>query len=253
MIDDTHSERRMKTALVFLDGTTVNASDERRATAPGRVQALPATTVDGRLILIDEQVAPAERTAMEICLLYALSAARAENENAEANSRPFLDAVIKQLGDLGLVVTSTRETTRSKVFDLADALTGIGSRYLDGVRLTAFDAVNHALQRGAAPDQTLEVLRNWWTPDASGGTATAILWAMISQADGRPSLTLLYLDFSQGVTPDYSAAEGFYLTAFATTLALDMTVYAAMQAALRARLGGAIGQYIQHTTLYLTV
>ncbi len=256
MTDENQSEMRRKIALVFLDGTARNTQSGRGGSSSGKEQVFPAAIIDRQLILVDKQVTPVDQNALEICLLYALGAARAEIKNAspkpDPSPRVCFDALVKALGDLGLVVKGATETTSSRIANLTEALAGISLRYLDREQFKYFNAANLALQNGTAPAATGDILRDWWTSGSASGSATVTTWGMISEVDGQPTLTLLYLAFDRSVAPGASSVEGFNLTSSATTLVLNMSVYRAQESTLRARLGAAISRYIRHVTLQLT-
>jgi hypothetical protein len=223
-------------------------------TPPRRGTAhFPVVIIDKQIILAGSEVTLQEQNATEICLLYASAAARAELEDDKTNPKAFFDALIRELSNLGFAVTASREAATSKIFDLTEALPEIAGRYLGHNQLEAFNAVNYALQTGLAPEQTLDILRNWWMSNSANGCCTVVMWGMITQNDGQPSLTLFYLAFNQSVATGPSSGEGFDLTSTAITLALDMSIYKAEEPSLRARLGGAINEYIRHVTLQLTI
>jgi hypothetical protein len=221
------------TALPFLS--------QRAITSPAN--AVIATAIDSQMTYANTDIDPAFSQAVAHTTLYSQAAARyvLKEKGVDITNSDYLktkqwyDEVITQMTDLGFFAQSAsggdvNEDTHAGAVNLKDIVTDIVKAYIAGPELTAFENLADLLTKNPDDTGVKSFLDFWWSAASSHTKNTSVAWGPVSNDQGSPSVTCVYMNIDVAFTDWRSLfvsyhGEKLHITSSAVTLNLDMEVY----------------------------
>jgi hypothetical protein len=229
--------------------------------------AVNATAIDSQMNYANTNVDPALSQAVANTTLFAQAAARAElkkqgvdiKKSDYLRTKKWYDEVIGQMLDLGFEAYSAsggevKRSTHSGEINLKDIITDIVSAYIAGPELSAFENLAKLLTSDPNDVGVKGFLDFWWESASSYTQNSSVAWGPVTNAQGSPSVTCVYMNINVAFTDWRSLFVSFHsenveIASSAITLNLNMDVYKMVGPDIISDLGDNIAKHIKHQEL----